>query len=65
MLFRPEPVVTGEVVACGIPGFDHPGTEVRVDRLTSTDPDLSWDVAAVCGFATDFDYRSENARLIP
>src|SRR5437016_3566100 len=27
-----EPVVTGEVVACGIPGFDHPGTEVNVTR---------------------------------
>ena len=39
--------------------------EVHVDRLVSTEPDLAWDVAAVCGFATDFDYRSQNARLIP
>jgi hypothetical protein len=60
-----EPVATGEVVACGIPGFDHPGTEVRVDQLTSTDPALSWDVAGVCGFTTDFGYRSQNARLTP
>ena len=62
-----EPVVTDQVVACGIPGFDHPGTEVHVTRNSSTDPVpvMSWDVAAVCGFTTDFDYRSQNARLIP
>jgi hypothetical protein len=47
-------------VRCGIPGFDHPGTELHGDTLHSTDPALRWEVRGRrhAAFATDFDYRS-------
>jgi hypothetical protein len=47
-------------VLCGIPGFDHPGTELHGDTLRSTDPALRWQVTGRrhAAFATDFDYRS-------
>jgi hypothetical protein len=47
-------------VRCGIPGFDHPGTELHGDALESTDPALHWEVRGRrhAAFATDFDYRS-------
>ncbi len=47
-------------VRCGIPGFDHPGTELYADVLQSTDPDLSWQIVGKrhASFATDFDYTS-------
>src|SRR6478735_21589 len=47
-------------VRCGIPGFDHPGTEMHGDALLSTDPALRWEVKGRrhAAFTTDFDYRS-------
>jgi hypothetical protein len=47
-------------VRCGIPGFDHPGTELHGEGLRSTDPELRWEVRGRrhAAFATDFDYRS-------
>jgi hypothetical protein len=47
-------------VQCGIPGFDHPGTELHGDSLRSTDPALRWEVRGRrhAAFTTDFDYRS-------
>jgi hypothetical protein len=47
-------------VQCGIPGFDHPGTELYGDVLQSTDPAMRWEVVGRrhASFATDFDYRS-------
>jgi hypothetical protein len=47
-------------VQCGIPGFDHPGTELHGDVLTSDDPVLRWEVRGRrnAAFATDFDYAS-------
>jgi hypothetical protein len=47
-------------VRCGIPGFDHPGTELHCDALRSTDPALRWEVRGRrhAAFTTDFDYRS-------
>jgi hypothetical protein len=47
-------------VQCGIPGFDHPGTELHGDVLWSVDPDLKWEVRGRrnASFATDFDYSS-------
>ncbi len=47
-------------VRCGVPGFDHPGTELHGDALRSTDPALRWEVRGRrhAAFATDFDYRS-------
>ena len=48
-------------VRCGIPGFDHPGTELYADVVRSTDPALRWEVTGrrKASFATDFDYRSD------
>lgn len=47
-------------VRCGIPGYDHPGTELHGDTLRSTDPALRWQVMGRrhAAFTTDFDYRS-------
>jgi hypothetical protein len=47
-------------VRCGIPGYDHPGTELHGDALRSTDAALRWQVIGRrhAAFATDFDYRS-------
>ena len=47
-------------VRCGIPGFDHPGTELHGDSLRSTDPALRWEVKGRrhAAFSTDFDYQS-------
>jgi len=47
-------------VRCGIPGNDHPGTELHADALLSTDPALRWEVKGRrhAAFTTDFDYRS-------
>ncbi len=48
-------------VRCGIPGFDHPGTELHGQALRSTDPALRWEVRGRrhAAFTTDFDYRSD------
>ena len=48
-------------VRCGIPGFDHPGTELYADLLHSTDEMLRWEIRGGrnASFATDFDYSSE------
>jgi hypothetical protein len=47
-------------VRCGIPGYDHPGTELHGDLLESVDPALRWEVKGRrnAAFATDFDYAS-------
>ena len=47
-------------VQCGIPGFDHPGTELYGDVLRSEDLALRWEVRGRrhAAFATDFDYAS-------
>jgi hypothetical protein len=47
-------------VRCGIPGYDHPGTELHGDLLNSVDPALRWQVRGRrnAAFATDFDYAS-------
>lgn len=54
-----HPVESGEIVACGIPGFDHPGQEVVSSLMRVQEPPLDWDLRGRCGFATDFDYRSD------
>jgi len=47
-------------VRCGIPGFDHPGTEFHGDVLHSEDPALRWEVRGRrhAAFATNFDYAA-------
>ena len=52
-------------VRCGIPGFDHPGTELHGEGLRSTDSALHLEGRGRrhAALTTDFDYRSapENA----
>ena len=50
-------------VQCGIPGFDHPGTELHGDGLDSTDPLLRFEVRGRrhASFFTEFDYHSEQS----
>ena len=48
-------------VRCGIPGYDHPGTELFGGGLRSDDPGLRWAVIGKrhAAFTTDFDYCSD------
>ncbi len=48
-------------VQCGIPGFDHPGTELYGDGLEAADPLLRFEVRGKrhASFFSDFDYRSD------
>ena len=48
-------------VQCGIPGFDHPGTELYGDVLRSSDEFLTWEIRGRrnASFTTDFEYRSD------
>jgi hypothetical protein len=55
------PVDAADPVACGIPGFDHPGQEVIADDLRVSDGPLNWDLHGRCGFATDFAYNSDDS----
>jgi hypothetical protein len=47
-------------VRCGIPGYDHPGTELHGEGLHSADPAMRWEVRGRrhAAFATDFEYVS-------
>lgn len=52
-------IAVAEPVTCGIPGHDHPGTEVRTDFQRVADGPLRWEVSGRCGFATDFAYTGD------
>ena len=54
-------VDSDEPVACGIPGLDHPGQEVRADQLKVAAGPLSWEWSDRCGFATNYAYHSDRA----
>ena len=54
-----RPVETEQPVACGIPGYDRPGTELYADELAVHDDPFDWELAGNCAFATTFDYASE------
>jgi hypothetical protein len=47
-------------VQCGIPGFDHPGTELYGEVLRSDEEVLRWSVVGKrnASFTGDFEYRS-------
>ena len=49
---------TPNPVACGIPGYDRPGTELYADRLVVRDEPFEWDFAGNCAFAVSFEYAS-------
>jgi hypothetical protein len=53
-----RPFATDEVVACGIPGYDQPGTELLADTLVVDDGPFSWELSGNCAFASAFDYAS-------
>ena len=52
-------VSSDESVACGIPGLDRPGQELRTHILRVDADILTWEWSDRCGFATDFDYRAD------
>jgi len=47
-------------VQCGIPGFEHPGTELGGRLLESRDPALRWEIRGKrhASFTSDFEYGS-------
>ena len=51
-------VPSDEAVACGIPGLDHPGQELRASIMRVRDDPLSWEYRGRCAFTTDFEYSS-------
>jgi hypothetical protein len=53
-----RPYNTGEPVSCGIPGHDRPGRELVATLMRVEDEQFHWTISGRCGFATDFDYRS-------
>ncbi len=53
-----RPFETDEVVACGIPGYQHPGTELLADELVVDDDPFAWELRGNCAFASPFDYAS-------
>lgn len=44
---------------CGIPGHDRPGQELVATLMRVDEEPLHWTVTGRCGFATDFDFRSD------
>jgi hypothetical protein len=54
-----EEVHSDEPVACGIPGLDQPGQEVRATTLRAAVEPLVWEWSDRCGFATNFAYRAD------
>jgi hypothetical protein len=55
-----SPLALAEPISCGIPGHDHPGQELVASHLKVDDGALQWVLEGRCGFATDFDYRSDS-----
>jgi hypothetical protein len=53
-----RPFETDEVVACGIPGYGNPGTELLADEFVVSDGPFSWELSGNCAFASPFDYSS-------
>lgn len=54
-----EPVLTGEPVSSGVPGHGHPGEELVAETLEVDSDPLRFAFSGRCGFATEFDYRSD------
>jgi Protein of unknown function (DUF1326) len=53
-----RPVETEQTVACGIPGYDRPGTELYTDSFVVDDGPFRWELAENCAFAGDYVYAS-------
>jgi hypothetical protein len=52
-----KPVETTATVACIMPGYDVPGTELYADELVVDDEPFSWELHGKCAFAAPFTYR--------
>jgi hypothetical protein len=53
-----RPVETGLPVACGIPGYDQPGTELYADSFTVDEEPFHLELSGNCAFASSFSYAS-------
>ena len=53
-----RPFETLDTVACVVPGYDRPGTELYADALVVRDEPFEWEFAGNCAFAGDFEYAS-------
>jgi hypothetical protein len=51
-----RPVSTDLPVACGIPGYRQPGTELYADGFTVDDGPFRWELTDNCAFASAFEY---------
>lgn len=52
-------VETDQEVACVIPGYERPGTELYADELVVRDELFEWELAGNCAFVSRFDYASD------
>jgi hypothetical protein len=53
-----RPVETDETVACIVPGYDKPGTELYADALVADDGEFEWELTGNCAFVGHFEYAS-------
>jgi Protein of unknown function (DUF1326) len=53
-----RPVETDAPVACGIPGYHQPGTELYADSFRVDDEPFHWELAGNCAFTSGFEYTS-------
>jgi hypothetical protein len=53
-----EPASSDGSVSCGIPGHDHPGTEVHARLLSVGEAGFQFRYSGVCGFTSTFHYSS-------
>jgi len=51
------PFATDMPVACVIPGYDEPGTELIADELVVQDDPFAWELQGNCAFTSSFDYN--------
>jgi hypothetical protein len=52
------PYAGDEKVSCVIPGHERSGEEVIAEQLRVDDGPFHFELNGVCGYASDFDYRS-------
>jgi hypothetical protein len=52
-------VETDEEVACVIPGYERPGTELIAEAFRVDDPPYAWELEGNCAFKSSFEYRSD------
>ena len=53
-----RPFLTSDTVACVVPGYDRPGTELVADELAVRDDPFAWELTGTCAFTADFAYVS-------